>query len=155
MNSRPLSSRARAVWIFVALVAWASCRAQPAPTVESYIPEEAVAQRALVAALDAWQAGEEANKLDGAALLFVDARRRAGKRLASYRIVGPQPWDRGRRFVVEMNLKDEEAPQKVRFVVLGKDPLLVFRQEDIDMLANWMHPMEPEPTPPKDGDAPP
>ena len=48
------------------------------------------------------------------ALLLVDARRRAGDRLKAYRIVGPQPWDRGRRFVVELELQGETAPQKVR-----------------------------------------
>ena len=153
---------ARAVVVCAALVLSIGCQSQPTPTVESYIPDEDVAQRALVAVLDAWQADRDLNKLDdGTALLLVDARRRVGDRLGSYRIVGPQPWDRGRRFVVELTLQNEETPQKVRFVILGKDPLMVFRQEDFDMLANWMHPMDSEPPqppssppPPKEGDAP-
>lgn len=136
----------------LALLTLGACGHASAPPLTNYVPEEDLARRALVAVLEGWLEDRSVDKLDGgAAILLVDSRRRAGDKLAAYRIVGPQPWDRGRRFVVELTLQGETTSQKTRYVVVGIDPLMVFRQDDFDMLANWMHPMEPTPVgpPPK------
>ena len=138
------------------------CRPSEQAARERFIPSEADARRALETVLDEWKSGRPPVTKDAKSeVLFVDAQHQNGAKLEDYSVVGPQPWDRGRRFVVEIKLAENDRPQKVRFVVVGIAPLLVFRQDDFDMLNNWMHPMDaadakPQaPAPPPTPDPPP
>jgi hypothetical protein len=102
-----------------------------------YIPAEETARRALETALAAWRDGVP---VDGPAhglpaLQVVDTHRRQGQQLRGYDILGAVPAEGGhRRFAVRLLLEDPAEEQKVRFVVLGEDPLWIFRQEDLDMV---------------------
>ena len=40
-------------------------------------------------------------------------------------------------FVVKLSLDKPREEQTVRFIVLGQDPLWVFREEDYEMTAHW------------------
>jgi hypothetical protein len=45
-------------------------------------------------------------------------------------------------FTVKLTLEDPATELKARYVVVGIDPVWVFRQEDYDMLSHWDHPMK-------------
>jgi hypothetical protein len=68
---------------------------------------------------------------------IVDTQRQQGQRLLSYDVISEDSLDVGRRYQVKVELDNPNAQQTLRFVVVGIDPLLVFRQEDYDMLAHW------------------
>jgi hypothetical protein len=74
----------------------------------------------------------------------VDQHRRPGQTLENFTILGEVSGDGGRWFEVELHL--DEPPQKVqvRYVVVGIDPLWIFRQVDYEMLSHWDHPMPDE-----------
>ena len=42
-------------------------------------------------------------------------------------------------FVVKLRLEQPREEQTARFIVLGQDPLWVFREEDYEMAAHWDH----------------
>ena len=45
----------------------------------------------------------------------------------------------GRRLDTRVTWSDPEEVERIRFVVVGIDPLWVFRQADYDMIAHWEH----------------
>lgn len=117
---------------------------------ERFVPAEAIAREAVTAALDSWSTGKPPAKIDGGgrSIQVADTHRREGQTLAGYEILGEAPADGGRRFAVRLRLENPESVEKTHYVVLGVDPVWVFRQEDYDMLAHWDHPMPAEDTAP-------
>ena len=89
---------------------------------------------------------------------FVDSHRRPQQRLLAFQILGQSDVENARQFTVRLNLEGEESPQLVKYNILGRDPLWVFRLEDYEMIAHWEHDMKdpaPEPSPnPKTDDQP-
>ena len=49
--------------------------------------------------------------------------------------------DETRAFAVRLSLENPPEVQVVRYLVVGNDPLWVFRQEDYEMISHWEHPM--------------
>jgi hypothetical protein len=77
-----------------------------------------------------------------------DEHRRPQEKLIAYEILGEVPGDTPRCFAVDLQY-DPPRREKARFVVVGIDPLWVFRLEDYQLLAHWEHKMPPlEPKPP-------
>jgi hypothetical protein len=124
-----------------------------------YIPPEGRARQALETALAAWRDGavSDGRLVPGPpAVQVVDTHRREGQQLRTYEILGAVPAEGGHRcFVVRLLLDNPAEEQKARFLVLGIEPLWVFRQEDWDRLMHWEMDMPadpapaPEPTPKK------
>ncbi len=79
-------------------------------------------------------------------LLVIDTHERPDAKLTSFKILGERPTDTGRMFVVELQWSNSTGPERVRFVLVGIDPLLVFREEDLAMISHWDHVM-PDPQP--------
>jgi hypothetical protein len=113
---------------------------------QRYVPSEAIAREALVSALDAWRRGDSPERVDSGSrdVQVADTHRQPGQTLADYEILGETAMDGGRRYAVRLRLESPAAVQKAHYVVLGIDPVWVFRQEDYDMIAHWDHPMAPE-----------
>jgi hypothetical protein len=92
------------------------------------------------------------------AVHVTDTFRKPGEKLIDYRILGEVPSERKRCLAVELRFEPERA-ERTRFLVVGIDPLWVFRQEDAENLAHWEHNMEkpgsPAPTDVKGADAQP
>ena len=87
-------------------------------------------------------------------MVFADKQRRPGDRLRSFAILGETEGENVRQFTVRLEVEGDDAPRLVRYNVLGRDPVWVFRLEDYEMISHWQHPMnEPEP-PPADKPAP-
>jgi hypothetical protein len=113
-----------------------------------YVPEEARARQALEAALTAWQQGEPPGRVKSAPwpIEVVDSHRRPGQRLQRFEILGEVPGNARRCFAVKLALEKPREEKQVRFVVVGLEPLWVFRHEDYEMMAHWEHPMDEEGT---------
>lgn len=97
-----------------------------------FIPKEADARAALQAALDSWQQGQKPGTITvgSTTIEVVDAKWRAGQKLARYEIVTEEPGDGPRWFSVKLSLQKPVAELVVRYVVVGNAPLWVYREED-------------------------
>jgi hypothetical protein len=113
---------------------------------ERYVPAEEAARQALEASLQAWQAGQPPGRVDGPGVTVrvVDRHRRAGQRLTGYTVLGETAGDGPRCLAVRLRFEDPPEEQKARFVVLGIDPLWVYRYEDYQALAHWECRMDDE-----------
>jgi hypothetical protein len=109
-----------------------------------FTPAEGVAVRALESGLVAWQHGQPPGPVAGTSpvVQVVDGYRRPGQRLAQFEILGTAPGDGPRVYAVRLILDGPREEKRVRFVVLGINPLWVLRYEDYEMLAHWDHPMD-------------
>ena len=111
-------------------------------TSADYVPPSDDARQAVVAVLDAWQRGEPIGPIGEEPTVQIgDTHRKPGQTLASYEILGELPTGDGRRFAVRLTLANPEATEKVNYLVIGIDPLWVFREEDYKMATHWEHNM--------------
>ena len=108
-----------------------------------YTPSLTLAEDAVRRCMDAWKAGHNAAEVPGInpAVCISDVGRKPGQRLESYRILGETRGSTGRTIAVTLNLTNPPEEVKARYIVVGIDPLLVFRQEDYDLLMHWDHRM--------------
>ena len=81
--------------------------------------------------------------------MVVDDLRAGGRPLAGYKILGPVPADAPVCFAVQLSLGNPAAEVRERYVVVGLDPLWVWRYDDYLMITHWSHPMPDAKTPPK------
>lgn len=109
-----------------------------------FIPSPSAAQSALESGMEAWKNGEPVGPVAGTkpVVHVVDSHRKPGQSLVSYEILGEVPGNAPRCFAVKAKLVDPEAEERLRYIVVGIDPLWIFSQEDYDLLTHWEHPME-------------
>ena len=114
-----------------------------------YTPSLTSAEDAVRRCMDAWKAGNNAAEVPGTdpAICISDVGRKPGQRLESYRILGETRGSTGRTIAVTLNLVNPPEEVKARYIVVGIDPLQVFRQEDYDLLMHWDHRMPETKTP--------
>jgi hypothetical protein len=112
------------------LVVGAGCASK---SYDKYIPSDDKARQALEAALSAWRDGKKPGLVEGAPVpvQVVDTKWQGGQKLKDFEILQDEPGDGPRVFSVRLTLQ-KPAGQKVvvRYVVLGKDPLWVYREDD-------------------------
>ncbi len=120
------------------------------PKNEDFIPPPNVAEQALVKVLDAWKAGLPAGEIPNTKpLVFgTDTSRKPEQKLESYQILGETPGSAGRTFMVHLHLSNPAEELKLQYIVVGIDPLWVFREEDYQLLMHWDHYMPPATQPP-------
>jgi hypothetical protein len=108
-------------------------------TTPGYLPGWAEARQALESALAAWRDAPSPLPVsfDSPAVKFVDKQRRPGQRLLSFEVLGRSEGENARQFTVRLRLEDESAPRLVRYNVLGRSPVWVFRLEDYEAIAHW------------------
>jgi hypothetical protein len=108
-------------------------------------PAASTARAALDSALSAWKNDEGADTLasKSPSVQAVDSHWRAGQRLASYEVVKEEPGEGDQRFTVLLTEDDpknkSKAPvssKEVTYVVIGHDPIWVYRDEDYTRLLN-------------------
>jgi hypothetical protein len=107
--------------------------------VEDYVPELDQSRHALEMALEAWRQGRPTGLLtDGPpAVCVVDSHRRPEQVLRSYKILGQTPGEGPRCFAVRLYLENPTEEQKARYLLVGIDPLWVYRHEDYEMMIHW------------------
>jgi len=131
-------------WAMLAAVL-GGCRAwNDPPAAPGYLPDWSEARRALESALIAWRDAPAPlpASFDTDSVVFVDKQRRPDQRLRSFAILGQRDIENARQFTVRLRLDPEEPRDLVRYNVLGRKPVWVFRLEDYEMIAHWEHPMD-------------
>ena len=134
------------------LLAAACVGCSPSQRNEDFIPSEAAARSALEAHLRAWQGGDTSQQVPGTnpPVLVADGLRAKGRPLAGYEVLGPVPADAPRCFAVRLTLGNPREEVRERYVVVGADPVWVWRYDDYLTVIHWEHPMpEKKATPPK------
>ncbi len=116
-----------------------------------YTPSVESAEAAVRRGLDAWKEGQPSGEVPGTnpTICITDIGRKPGQTLESYQILGEIHGSTGRTIAVTLSLANPSEEVKARYIVVGIDPLLVFRQEDYDLLMHWDHRM---PTTPADSE---
>jgi hypothetical protein len=134
-HSQRRAARAGLSVVLLALLAGGGCGRD-----KSYIPPAATAREALEAALTAWQSGQAMGKIDTISppVQVVDVDWLKGRKLAGYEILDEEARDDGNRgFSVRLQLERPQDTPVVRYVVVGRSPLWVYRQEDFERSGNW------------------
>lgn len=120
-----------------------------------FIPSPSVAESAVKSGMESWKKGEPAGPVPGTsgpAIHVIDSHRKSDQHLDRYEILGEVPGNAPRCFAVKAHLTNPDKEERLRYIVVGIDPLWVFRQEDYDLLSHWSHPMEKK-SEPADGAA--
>ena len=112
-----------------------------------YVPSLTQAEAAVKASLEDWKKGLPAGPVSDTkpTVFVVDSQRRELSVLSDYQILGEVPGNAPRCLAVRLRWANPEKEERTRYVVVGIDPLWVFRQEDYDLLSHWEHPMEEPP----------
>lgn len=104
---------------------------------KAFTPPDELAHDALTVALNAWESGTVRGAVkNGQMVELADSVQRSGRKLMKYEIVGsalPQPDDPNQHFSVKITLEGG-MPEDVIYVVVGKDPIWVFRDGDYRQL---------------------
>jgi hypothetical protein len=108
------------------------------------VPSTEQARSALSAALQAWQEGHLGHSIAATnpQVEVVDTYRKLGRPLRKFEILGAVEAERFRCFAVRLSIDDPPEEQVVRYVVFGKVPIWIFRQEDLERTSHWEHKME-------------
>jgi hypothetical protein len=95
-------------------------------------PSDAMARTALEASLKAWRDGGKPGNVAGTdpPVQVLDTPWGQGERLASYEILGEETGTVEKRFDVRLVLSKPERVQEVKYYVIGRGPVMVFRDED-------------------------
>jgi hypothetical protein len=100
----------------------------------SYIPSEAAGKQALEIALAGWQSGKPMALIESegtAAVQPQDSDWRSGKKLVRFSIANEIPTTEGpKKFAVQLTLAGQPKPIETVYLVVGRDPIWVFRDSD-------------------------
>lgn len=99
---------------------------------DRYVPSSDTARTSLEAALTAWQNGQPPGKIETVSppLQVVDAVWQRGRKLRSFLILSEETGDGPHWFSVRLTFTAPNSESVVRYVVLGRDPIWVYREED-------------------------
>ena len=133
--------------LFAAAVLAAAVGCTSTRSNSDFIPDEMLARDAVEAVLSEWRDGKSPGRIERlkTPIEVVDTQRQAGQELADYEVLGPVAGAAPRCFAVRVELKNPNAEQRIRFVVVGISPLWVFRQEDYETISHWDMVMPPKP----------
>jgi len=104
---------------------------------DRYVPAEASARTALETALTAWQEDQPFGTIrkGPVAVEVVDAQWRQGQKLESFEILHHEPHQVPPTFAVRLTLRGPAGSKEVRYVVAGRDPLWVYREEEFKRIS--------------------
>jgi hypothetical protein len=120
------------------------------PATPGFMPSWVGARQSLESVLSAWRDAPDPlpNSFSTATVQFVDKRRKPNQRLSAFQILSQTDIENARQFTVRLTLDGEESPQLVKYNIVGRNPVWIFRLEDYEMFSHWEHDMdEPAPGP--------
>lgn len=99
---------------------------------QKYIPSTNLAKSALEKALGEWKSGKAHGTVTGlnVPIDVFDARWQAKKKLESYEVLREEKSDGPKIYVVKMKTDEDKEEKEVTYYVVGKSPLLIFREQD-------------------------
>lgn len=114
---------------------------------KTILPSLELGRQAIVATMESWAKGRPTGGVESTSprIQVMDTTRRPGQVATKYELVGETTGERALAYVVKVELANPAATETIRFLVLGIDPVLVWRQEDYDMMSHWEHKMDPIP----------
>jgi len=121
------------VAVLVGVVLLAACAGCSGRNFDKYVPTEDRARQALEAALSAWRDGKKPGRVADAPMPVqaVDSHWLAGQKISQYEILNEEPNEGPRVFAVRLTLQKPAGKQvAVRYFVVGKEPLWVYREDD-------------------------
>ena len=112
----------------------AGCGASPAP----YTPTSDEARTSLETALTAWRNGKPCVPIEGTPTIqIVDANWQAGQQIESCHIGDEQDNANGtKQFAVTLKMKKPPGEKSFQYVIFGRDPVWVCREEDYKVMSN-------------------
>ncbi len=115
-----------------------------------YTPTSGDARASLEAALTAWRDGNSPSSIDvKPPVRVIDSAWQGGQQIESFSIGDEQDSGDGtKQFLVKLVTKPKKGEEEVKFVVHGRDPVYVFREEDYIRTLNMdNNPVAPRPKP--------
>jgi hypothetical protein len=114
-------------------------------------PSSLTARGALESSLTAWKDGKKPGAIEGATppIQVVDSTWQAGAKLASFEILREEPGEPEKRFTVRLVSGTPPVALETRYMVVGTDPIGVYREDDYKRMLN----MENNPAPAHSGRA--
>lgn len=114
---------------------------------EAFVPTPELARSALSASLQSWRDGRPRGPVSVNAPALAlrvtvevsDSYRSPDRPLQAFEILGPVGTSDVRAFAVRLSFDNPREEQVVRYLVVGKNPLWVFRQEDYERISHWEH----------------
>lgn len=108
-------------------------------------PSSERAGQALETVLNAWKAGKPCGRIEGVepALVVVDSAWQGGKKLDAFEVIGPVDGSTPPRIRVKLSHGAPSKPEEATYVLVGDDPLYIYRDADFDRMLN----MDNNPTP--------
>jgi hypothetical protein len=103
-----------------------------------YTPTSGEAKSSLEAALTAWRDGKPYGPIEASPpVQIADSAWQGGQQLESFQIGGEEDSGDGtKQFAVTIKMKKPPGDQTVRYVVHGRDPVWVYREEDYKRMLN-------------------
>jgi hypothetical protein len=129
----PSQNRAFAIWLLGALFVSSGGLGCASKTYDHLIPAEDASREALEEALSSWESGATDSKIvaSGRTIQVLDAKWRAGQKLASHEILSVEADADGKSwFSVKLVMKKPAGEQNARYVVIGNEPIWVYREDD-------------------------
>jgi hypothetical protein len=110
-------------------------------------PSADVARSSLERALSSWKGGGAASSvIEGPPpVQVVDSTWASGRKLASFEVLNAEGGQSDQRFTVRLTYSEPAGDQEVNYIVVGKGPVGVYREEDYQRVLN----MDNNPTPAK------
>lgn len=104
----------------------------------------------------AWMAGRPPGMLNTMAprVQVIDSFRKPNQKLEGFEIAAETASPRARTFSLRLRLSEPDERPLVRYLVVGIDPILIFRQEDYELLTHFEHKMDPQPQPAAEAPSP-
>lgn len=141
-NQQERVARKRSVNVFVgAMVVLAACGASTGcRRSPDYIPSVKTSRQALETALSAWVNGQPVGPIDTVSppVQVVDNAWWKGQRLASYEVLDEETTKEGLPcFSVLLHKSKPSGEETVRYVIVGKSPVWVYREEDYKSSQSW------------------
>jgi hypothetical protein len=134
-----------ACWAMLAAITPGCDHWRHQPATPGFMPSWNEARQSLESALIAWRDAPSPLPVSFStrSVQFVHKRRKPNQRLLGFEFLGQSEIENARQFTVRLDLEGEESPQLVKYNIVGRDPVWVFRLEDYEMLSHWEHDMDP------------
>ncbi len=102
------------------------------------LPSTTKAREALQKSLETWKAGKPAESLVGEkpSVEVVDFEWKAGKVLTDFSLGEDTPGEGTQTLSATLTIQGESTPKPVQYMVLGIDPVRIFRDEDFRRAMN-------------------